>query len=246
MTRSSALLLPVTILAALILLLVAHSASGSMALTAGDVATPSPDPLAPPVMPESPTQVEIGRNTYYYHCMPCHGDRGQGLTAEWRQVWVEDHQNCWARGCHAGREGDEGFTLARYIPPISGSSQAIAGFRTADQLFLFLSNQHPPQRPGALAEDEYWALTAFLLYENGRLASTGQVGPAVAGSPIPSMNIVVAITLGAILVALFILVQSRHHSATVDAQASPGPIGIDHQNAFQSTTRRDEGVPGPN
>ena len=40
--------------------------------------TPTPDPLAIPLLPESPTQVDIGRNLYYYHCMPCHGDQGQG------------------------------------------------------------------------------------------------------------------------------------------------------------------------
>ncbi len=64
---------------------------------------PTADPLAIPVLPEDPTQVDIGRVSYYYNCMPCHGDHGQGLTEEWRQTWVVDHRNCWDRGCHSGR-----------------------------------------------------------------------------------------------------------------------------------------------
>jgi hypothetical protein len=245
MTRSSAPLLALGMAVALILPLFVHPGPESTMLSAGDVATPSPDRLAPPVVPELPTQVDLGRSAYHYHCMPCHGDRGQGLTLEWRQAWVEDHQDCWARGCHAGREGDEGFALARYVPPVSGSPQAIASFRTADQLFQFLFNQHPPQRPGALAEDEYWALTAFLLYENGRLASSGQVGPADAGSRIPGIRIVVAISLGAILVALFIRMQNRYRPAIVAAQRSPGPISSNHQDTVDSASREGEGMPGP-
>jgi cytochrome c len=62
--------------------------------------SPTVDRLAIPVLPDHPTQVEIGKNVYYYHCMPCHGDKGQRLTSEWRSQWVDDHQNCWGRGCH--------------------------------------------------------------------------------------------------------------------------------------------------
>ena len=164
----------------LILMLVGGTVPAAATSGAPGGATPPPDRLAIPIMPDSPTQVDIGRNAYYYHCLPCHGDRGQGLTDEWRQVWVEDHQNCWARGCHAGREGDEGFPLPRAIPAVSGSPQALARSSTTDELFGFLAQTHPPQRPGALAEDEYWALTAFLLHENDRLPADGQLGPGLS------------------------------------------------------------------
>ena len=139
----------------------------------GTVAVPTPqmpvdDRLAEPVLPESPTQVDIGRNLYYFHCMPCHGDRGQGLTDEFREVWVEDHQNCWARGCHTGRSELAAFAIPRFIPAVIGSPQALGAFQTAEDLFVFLRATQPPQRPGALADSEYWALTSFLLHENGR------------------------------------------------------------------------------
>ncbi len=132
--------------------------------------TPQPglDRLAVPPLPESPTTVDIGRRLYYFHCMPCHGDRGQGLTDEWRQVWVEDHRNCWARGCHAGKSETDAFYLPHYVPPVIGSPFVLHAFPTAEDLFAFLEEKHPPQRPGALSETEYWALTAFLLHENGR------------------------------------------------------------------------------
>jgi cytochrome c len=130
--------------------------------------SPGDDRLAIPVLPESPTQVDIGRNLYYYHCMPCHGDRGQGLTDEWREVWVEDHQDCWARGCHAARSELDGFYIPRTIPAVIGSPPALAAFQDAEELFAFLRATQPPQRPGALADAEYWALTNFLFHENGR------------------------------------------------------------------------------
>ena len=141
-------------------------APGAMAVPTPQ--TPGEDRLAEPVMPESPTQVDMGRYLYYHHCMPCHGDRGQGLTDEFREIWVEDHQNCWGRGCHAGRSELDAFYIPRSIPAVIGTPQALAPFRTPDDLFAFLRATQPPQRPGALADSEYWALTSFLLHENGR------------------------------------------------------------------------------
>lgn len=153
--------------------------AGSHALGASPPDTPSPaasqaaqmpegDRLAIPVLPESPTQVDIGRNLYYYHCMPCHGDRGQGLTDEWREAWVKDHQNCWGRGCHAARSEMEAFYIPRTIPAVIGSPPVLGAFQQAEDLFAFLRATQPPQRPGALTDAEYWALTDFLLHENGR------------------------------------------------------------------------------
>jgi hypothetical protein len=176
----------------------------SVALGYSNIETPTPDPLAVPVMPESPTQVDVGRNLYYYHCMPCHGDQGQGLTDEWREVWPEDHQNCWGRGCHAGRADDAGFPIPRDVPAVSGSPQAIASFQKADDLFTYLLNAHPPQRPGALQQAEYWALTAFLLHQNDRLPSDGHIGPFAGARSRPTVILSVAITSGVLLTAFLV------------------------------------------
>ena len=40
--------------------------------------------LARPPMSDPPTQIELGHAEYWMSCMVCHGDRGQGLTEEWR------------------------------------------------------------------------------------------------------------------------------------------------------------------
>lgn len=147
------------------------------------------DPLATPVIPENPSQADLGRSVFYYNCMPCHGDRGQGLTDEWRAVWVEDHQDCWGRGCHGGRVQDEGFPLPKYIPAVISSADALQRFVTPEDLYNYLKTTHPPQDPGYLQEDEYRAVTTFLLVENGRLPGNAEFKPTVTEQPELSNNL---------------------------------------------------------
>ena len=202
-------------------LLLLSPATGSHALTAGPPDAPGMgdpsgqmpegDRLAEPVLPESPTTVDMGRNLYYFHCMPCHGDRGQGLTDEWREVWVEDHQNCWGRGCHAGRSELDAFYIPRTIPAVIGPPQALGAFDTAEELFVFLRATQPPQRAGALSDAEYWALTDFLLHENGRPISVGSSGLAASGRPLPASGL--ALALSAPLLALLTVTQLARRRA---------------------------------
>jgi len=144
---------------------------------------PAADRLAEPVLGESPTQVERGRSVYYYNCMPCHGDRGQGLTVEFRLAWPEDHQNCWARGCHTGKSELSAFDIPREVPALAGGPGALGRFEQADVLFAYLRETQPPQRPGALSDPEYWEVTAFLLAGSGRPTEVGRLG---AGAPGPA------------------------------------------------------------
>lgn len=148
--------------------------------------TPTIDRLAIPTLPSNPTQLDIGKSLYYYNCMPCHGDYGQGLTDEFRGIWVEDHQNCWGRGCHSGRPGEEGFPLPRVIPAVNETAASKALFPTKSNLFTYLKVTHPPQNPGGLKDDEYQALSAFVFVLAGRVeampeAETGQPAPGQAG-----------------------------------------------------------------
>jgi hypothetical protein len=173
--------------------------------------TPNPfaDRLAEPALPDSPTQVDLGRSLYYFHCMPCHGDLGQGLTDEWREVWVEDHQNCWARGCHTGKSELAAFYIPRQIPALSGTPDTLASFASPEQLFLFVRNTQPPQRPAALTDDEYWSLTAFLLAENSRPLDGSEAvieDPVPAQASAPSTGIILASTL---LLCLAIVLMPR-------------------------------------
>lgn len=158
-------------------------------------ATPTPafDRLATPAVPDNPTPIDLGRHVYYVNCIPCHGDVGQGLTDEWRAVWVDDHQNCWAKGCHGGRVEDEGFPLPHTIPAVIGPEAKMAQHVTSVELLAYLETTHPPQRPGKLEEQEYEDVTAFLWHENGRDTAAASDQPAsvwlVAGGAVATLGI---------------------------------------------------------
>jgi mono/diheme cytochrome c family protein len=175
--------------------------------------TPTPDRLAEPFLPANPTQYEQGRHLYWMNCMPCHGDKGQGLTDEFRSLWVDDHQNCWGRGCHGGRQEDQGFPLPRTIPAIIASSGDSLLYGTAEQLFEYLRTTHPPQHPGYLPEDEYWAITAYVLTENKRLPLGQEVGPQAQTSVLGTIQPFAALAVVLLIVSV-IIVWSRRRQKT--------------------------------
>jgi hypothetical protein len=179
-TTKKAWMMKRLLLAALFVFLAAWNSSlgaGEMKTALAQSPTPTPDRLAEPELSENPTQYEQGQYLYWMHCMPCHGDVGQGLTEEFIDLWPEDHQNCWGRGCHGGRIEDEGFPLPDTIPAIDSSSGDLAKFQSSEEIFDYLHITHPPQHPGYLSEDEYWAITAYVLTENNRLSPGERIGP---------------------------------------------------------------------
>ncbi len=168
--------------------------------------TPTDDPLAIPVLPENPTEFDLGKHSYYYNCMPCHGGHGEGLTDEWRQTWVEDHRNCWERGCHGGREKDEGFPLPTIVPAVILDSGALREFAQPEDLVTYLRTTHPPQSPGVLAEDDYRALVAYLWTANGKVDSQAVEDPALSSSTIKWTRAAALALAGIIVFALIGLV----------------------------------------
>jgi hypothetical protein len=128
--------------------------------------TPTYDPLAQPELPPNPTDLEMGRYLFWRHCMPCHGDIGQGLTDDFRALW-EEHANCWSRGCHSGKQGDEGFPIPKVIPAIV-TEDHLSQFTSEQELFEFLKATHPPQHPGYLENEEYREITLILFNMNNR------------------------------------------------------------------------------
>ncbi len=177
--------------------------------------TPTPDRLAEPALPADPTQYEQGRHLYWMNCMPCHGDKGQGLTDEFRSLWVDDHQNCWGRGCHGGRQEDEGFPLPRAIPAVIFPSGDLLAYATGDQLFEYLRTTHPPQHPGYLPEDECWAITAYVLTENKRLPPGQELGPQAETSAPGTIRAFAALGLVLLAVSLILIVRSRRRHKTL-------------------------------
>jgi hypothetical protein len=182
--------------------------------TYGVSPTPTYDPFLQPPLPSNPTEYELGRYLYWQHCMPCHGDRGQGLTDEFRGMWVDDHQNCWARGCHSGKWPEEDSFPVPTIVPALVKSDGLARFSTQQDLSYYLKTTHPPQYPGFLEDDEYHALAFFVFTMNNHLPADST--PAPTFTPIPSLpppsqenqpsKLVPLILVGFILVSTTIIV----------------------------------------
>jgi len=130
---------------------------------------PSPTPevswLILPPMPMDATEADIGAEIYRLVCRDCHGDRGQGLTDEFRATWDPKDQNCWQSKCHSPPLRPEGFFLPHYIPAIIGPN-TLARFEGAADLQEFIQKNMPWHDPGSLTQEEYWQLTAFILREN--------------------------------------------------------------------------------
>jgi len=134
------------------------------------------DRLAPPPMSNPPTQVEQGHYVYYLSCMVCHGDRGQGLTEEWRGALDPADRNCWQSKCHAANHPPEGFELPRQAPAVIGLGR-LAQHQTAAGLYQFIRTRMPWQAPGILSDEEYWQLTAFLVDASGIAVGETPLGP---------------------------------------------------------------------
>ncbi len=179
--------------------------------------TPTYDPLVEPFVPENPTEYELGRNWYWHHCMPCHGDKGQGLTDEWRATWVPDHQDCWGRGCHAGERFDDSFAIPTIVPPVVNSTK-LARFSSLQTLYEYLKETHPPQYPGHLEDEQYHAIALFVFSMNDRSADEATPVPTITpiptNTPVPEMipietpsrypGVIAYVSLGVVLVLLVI------------------------------------------
>ncbi len=126
-------------------------------------------------------QAQVGAEIYDNWCITCHGDEGQGLTAAWRAEWDPAHQNCWQSKCHSANHPPGGFLLPKTVPAIIGAT-ALSDLHTAADLHAFISQKMPFQEPGVLDQDAYWALTAYLLQQNGLVQAGAQVGSDNAAS----------------------------------------------------------------
>lgn len=121
--------------------------------------------MTPPA--PGPMQADAGAVVYYYHCMACHGDKGQGLSVEWRAQWDVEHQDCSRSTCHGARHPPEGFAFPKNFAPAIVGANTLGSYANAQALYDFVSTRMPYQSPGALSQTEYWELVAFLLRARG-------------------------------------------------------------------------------
>ena len=111
-------------------------------------------------------QAKKGAAVFAFYCSTCHGDRGEGLTDEFRATWPKEDQYCWIPACHGLNHPNTGFTLPRYVPALVGSD-LLEEFPNALSLFQFVKEKMPYQDPSLLTDQQRWELVAFLLRENG-------------------------------------------------------------------------------
>ncbi len=174
---------------------------------------------------DAPDQIALGAQVYDVRCKPCHGDVGQGL-ALWRLTWAPEDQNCASRRCHGLGHPPDGFYMPKDAPPIIGKGTLLP-YRTARDLYALISRRMPFDKPGELSSDDFWAVTAYLLHENGKLpadiwlddstASMVVVNPGLAQSPntqstplsVDSLVLVVAAVVAALVGAILFALRRR-------------------------------------
>jgi mono/diheme cytochrome c family protein len=134
---------------------------------AAQQATPvaTQDRLAEPTLPAAPSQADYGAQVYWLNCSPCHGDRAQGLTDEFRELYPEEDRNCWNSHCHGNVTYENGFTIPTAVPALVGSG-ALAKFPTAANLYGYIHATMPFQKPNSLTDEEYYQIVSFLLRQN--------------------------------------------------------------------------------
>ena len=126
--------------------------------------TPTVDSWIIVDLPEDTTQLEYGAEVYRLVCKACHGDKGQGLTADWRAQWAPKDQNCWQSKCHALNHPPDGFYMPQ-VPAVLGLP--IRGFGTALNLYTYNHNFMPWHDRASMTEKESWSVTAYILKING-------------------------------------------------------------------------------
>ena len=187
-------------------------------LQPGQISTP--DRLAPPPTVYPPGQADLGAQVYYQVCMVCHGDRGQGLTDEWRNVLPPPDNNCWQSRCHAANHPVGGFVFPHLVPAVTGAGFLVS-FGNAGKLHDFIQTKMPWQAPGSLKQDEYWDLTAFLMRLNGYnpgaavldAQSAGQIDftgkAAINKEPAPWQTILIFLALAFVYSGVVIFVKRK-------------------------------------
>jgi quinol-cytochrome oxidoreductase complex cytochrome b subunit/mono/diheme cytochrome c family protein len=130
-------------------------------------ATPEPyNRPGPPPTIYPPSQGDNGAQVFWGMCQDCHGDRGQGLTAEWRAAFPPEYQDCWTSGCHGEDRPANSFEIPAAGGPALAGPGALPQFPTAFELGDFIQENMPLSPTNSLSANQTWELVAFLLRLN--------------------------------------------------------------------------------
>ena len=147
--------------------------------------------LESPEVPEIRAQVDEGAMVYWGICMACHGDRGQGLTDEYRIGAFGEDANCWQSNCHGSDHPTPGFEMPKtLIFPALSTAGALGRFQNAQQLYDYVVEMMPWWDPRSLGSEKAWQVTAYLLKMRGTLPD-GMVLSEINASAVPVHRAVV-------------------------------------------------------
>ncbi|MDD2923356.1 MAG: cytochrome b N-terminal domain-containing protein [Anaerolineales bacterium] len=126
--------------------------------------------LDKPVVPQVLSQADEGALIYWGICLACHGDRGQGLTDEFRLGAFGADSNCWQSGCHGKNHPPQGFEMPKTLTfPALSAAGSLGRFQNAQQLYDYVVEMMPWWKPRSLGSEKAWQVTAFLLKMKGSL-----------------------------------------------------------------------------
>ncbi len=116
----------------------------------------------------SSPQVTQGAELFDLYCSACHGDTARGL-AEAKLSFPADHRDC--TSCHRTNNPPQmEHTMMRYNyafsigePPALHGDDTLASFPNGFVLYHYIRATMPRPFPGMLSDDEYLAITAFML-----------------------------------------------------------------------------------
>ncbi|HEX7038765.1 MAG TPA: c-type cytochrome [Trueperaceae bacterium] len=135
--------------------------------------------------------VAAGREAYAWNCAVCHGAAGGGIE-EARLSFPPDERRC--TRCHRPanpavqpldrpfRDNDM-FSLGEppALHPTDERPAPLASVAAPEALQAYLAAAMPRYDPGRLSDEDYWALTAFLLEMNGRADELPRVAELASG-----------------------------------------------------------------
>jgi quinol-cytochrome oxidoreductase complex cytochrome b subunit len=193
------------------------------------LSTPAYDRPGPGPTVYPPVQSDNGAQVFWGMCQDCHGDQGQGLSAEWRATFAPEYQDCWESGCHGEGAPDNSFILPEAGAPALAGPGALPRFSTAFELGRYIHESMPFSPTGSLTEDQAWELTAHILQLNG----TGSPELTLSGTNSAAILIHQEVKLpgtglpGILILTLFLVL-----GAVYIAQLSRGPAAETRRGNF--------------
>lgn len=128
-------------------------------------------------------QSSQGANVYASECAKCHGDRGQGMgdvpDVMGPGALPENPRN--SASASSSAMGDPQLLQLQAQARPAGAAWRDP-FRTAQDLFNFLSTHMPKGRVGEVKPADLWAVTSYMLAVQGAQMPPSGAGPANANS----------------------------------------------------------------